>query len=94
MLTDEQRKALEEWTAPTVRAHISGFPFGVGAAIAGFKCGHITRSDITEWLAGESKSEAQQQAATFCWAKIAGVASMIGVLVAIVAIFVTWRLSK
>jgi hypothetical protein len=88
MLTDEQRKELEEWTAPTVRAHISGFPFGAGAAIPGFKCGHITRSDITDWLAGESKREARQQAATLRWAMIAGV------LVAVVAIVVSWRLSK
>jgi hypothetical protein len=94
MLTDDQRKELEGWGAPTVRAHISGFPFGAGAAISGFKCGHITRSDITDWLVEKTKDETNQQAAILRWAKIAGVASTVAVAVAIIAIFVPLLTSK
>jgi F0F1-type ATP synthase membrane subunit c/vacuolar-type H+-ATPase subunit K len=87
MLRPEQRAELEQWGAATVRAHLGGFALGAGADIAGFKSGNITRSDITDWLAEKSKKEESKQAAVLLWAKIAAIASIIGVVVGIVAIF-------
>jgi hypothetical protein len=86
MLSEQQKQELEKWGPDLVRAHVAGFPVGPGD-IHGFKCGPITRSDITDWLAIKNSEEQKRQASILWWAKLAAVASVVSVIVGIAAIF-------
>jgi hypothetical protein len=94
-LTPDQRAELEALGADTVRVKlITGGP-GAGASVPGFKTGHpgglggiITRSDIEDWLAEKHvedvatrREEAAVLRSTLTWAKIAGMAAVVGVVV-------------
>jgi hypothetical protein len=89
MLTDEQRKELEAHGAMNIRFKLLQHGAGSGGSISGFKCGDITRGDIEDWLMEQSKIEAEQQSETLRWARIAGWAGIIGVVLA--AIRVIWE---
>jgi hypothetical protein len=85
MLTDEQRAELEALGAATVRAKLIQPGAGRGADLAGFKTGiqggNLTRGDIEDWLAEKHIEEARIQNSTLRWARIAGWAGIIGVIV-------------
>jgi hypothetical protein len=53
MLTEVQRSEFEEMGAPNVRTHLLHFGAGLGADVGGFKCGHINRGEIVDWLAAK-----------------------------------------
>jgi hypothetical protein len=86
MLTDIQRKELEEMRAPNVRLHLAANQgSGPGAAVA-FRCGDIARGDVYDWLATKDAEETTRQSATLRWAVIAGWAGIIGAVIGILAL--------
>jgi hypothetical protein len=89
MLTDEQRKELEAHGAMSIRFKLMQHGAGRGASMSGFKCGDIIRGDIEDWLMEQSKTEAEQQSATLRWARIAGWAGIIGVVLAAIGVALT-----
>jgi hypothetical protein len=91
VLTPEQRAELEEHGAETIRFKLIQYGAGRGASISGFKCGDITRGDIEDWLAEKSREESAQQSATLRWARIAGWAGIVGVLLAAISIWLSAR---
>jgi hypothetical protein len=60
--------------------------------------GLLTRSDVEDWLAEKHIEEAAMQRSTLTWAKIAGIAAIVGVIVAavlgVIGIAVTIWLAK
>jgi len=85
VLTKEQRKELKSWGTATLRSHLSSYPgTGAGASLPGFKSGEMTRSDITDWLIERTKIEGWQQVAILISAIIAAVASVLGVVIALI----------
>jgi hypothetical protein len=83
-LSNEQRAELEALAPATVRFMlIQGGP-GRGASIGGFKCGDITKGDIDDWLIEKNVEEAAIQRGTLRWAKIAGFASILSVVVTVI----------
>lgn len=86
-LSEEDRKELESMGAANVRMHLQSFPStGTGAAIP-FKKGHLTKGDVIEWLSEQHRTEEAYQTSTLRWARIAGWASIIAVIVSIVGIY-------
>jgi CHASE3 domain sensor protein len=83
-LTTEQKAELERLGAATVRMKLVQPGAGAGAALAGFKSGFITRSDVEEWLSEQNAKEDRRQNATLRWARIAGWAAIAAVALAIV----------
>jgi hypothetical protein len=83
-LTREQRTELEGLTPTTVRLMLLQGGPGRGAAISGFKCGDITKGDIDDWLIEKSVEETAIQRGTLRWAKIAGLAGIISVVVTVI----------
>jgi hypothetical protein len=88
-LTPEQRAELEMLGPENVRLKLTHF----GAAALGFKSGTVTRVDVEDWLA-EKRTEtvgAQQriQHSTLIWARIAGGAAIVGVLIGIATLYFT-----
>jgi len=83
MLTQMQSAELEKWESNTVKAHLSIFPYGAGASVTRFKCGNITRRNISSWLSEKGREEQHGQHRTFRWAKAAAIASIIGLLIGI-----------
>ena len=61
---------------------------GRGADLAGFKTGHLggylTRSDVEDWLTEKYTEEESRQESILRWAKIAGWAAIVSVLVGVV----------
>ena len=87
MLTPEQRKELKSWGSATLRAHLTSYPSsGPGASIPGFKSGEMTRSDITDWLVERTKPEQRQQTAILVSALVAGVASVLAVVIGVITL--------
>jgi hypothetical protein len=79
-LTPEQRRELENLGAATIHFKLLHSGAGRGAAVGGFRCGEITRGDIEDWLGEKISEETALQASTLFWARIAGVAAVISVL--------------
>ena len=87
MLSNEQRKELKSWGTATLRAHLASYPItGAGASIPGFKSGEMTRGDITDWLIERTKVEQRQQTAILVSAIVAGVASVLAVVIGIITL--------
>jgi len=64
---------------------LTSYPYsGAGASIPGFKSGEMTRGDITDWLIERSKIEQRQQTTILVSAIVAGLASVLGVIIALV----------
>jgi hypothetical protein len=61
--------------------------------IPGFKCEDITRGDIEDWLAEKSAEETAQQSATLRWARIAGWAGIVSVILTAFGIVISIWLS-
>jgi hypothetical protein len=88
-LTPEQRAELEALGPESVRTKLTHF----GAEALAFKSGTVTRVDVEEWLA-QKHTEAvrvQQriQHSTLIWARIAGGAAIVGVLIGIATLYFT-----
>jgi hypothetical protein len=79
MLTEVQRSELEEMGAPNVRVHLLHFGAGRGADVGGFKCGHINRGEIVDWLAAKHQHDELRQRLILFWAVVGGVAGMASV---------------
>jgi hypothetical protein len=62
---------------------------GHGALVRGFVCGEIERGFIEKWLSEKERADARQQAATLRWARIAGWASVLAVIVAVASTLLT-----
>jgi hypothetical protein len=90
MLTAEQRAELEEQGPQNIRFKLASYGGGRGAAIGGFRCGDITRSEIEDWLAEKYQMEAAQQRSILRWARIAGWAGIVSVILAGVGIWLSW----
>lgn len=90
MLTDEQRKELEEHGPKYIQAKLSHPHWGAGpgAAIGGFRCGDITRSDIDDWLVEQNKIEARRERVKR-WAGI--ISLVIGALGLVLAAWQIWK---
>lgn len=96
-MTAEQRAELEALGPETVRIKLMQGGADKGAAIPGFSTGpyrSLTRSDIEDWLVEQNTEQVRVQHRTLRWAVIAGVASIAGVLVGIVAIVISVWLAK
>jgi len=83
-LTDVQHAELETIGASSVRFKLLQGGPGRGASISGFKCGDITRGDIEDWLIEKNVEETALQRGTLRWAKIAGWAGILAVIVTII----------
>ena len=83
-LTPAQRAELEESGPATIRLKLTQFGAGRGASISGFKCGDITRGDIEDWLVEKNAEETTLQRGTLRWAKIAGWAGIISIVVTVI----------
>jgi hypothetical protein len=95
MLTTEQRAELEHHGAVSIRFKLTQYGSGPGASIGGFKCGDITRVDIEEWLAEKSAEETAQQFAILRWARIAGWAGIVSVILTAIGIVISiWLTAK
>jgi hypothetical protein len=89
--TDDEKKWRAELDRLGIRAvqrKLDQSDVGHDALVGGFQCGEIERGVIEEWLAEKERESTRQQATILVWAQIAGVASMLAVLLAIV---VLWR---
>jgi hypothetical protein len=84
MLTDVQHAELETLGVSSVRLKLLQGGPGRGASISGFKCGDITRGDIEDWLIEKNIEETAIQQGTLRWAKIAGWAGIISVVVTVI----------
>jgi hypothetical protein len=105
MLTYEQRAELEALGIETVRAKLGQPGPGRGANLYGFKTGveggALMRGDVEDWLAEKNAEQTREHAnevrvlkATLGWAKVAGVASIVGALAAVMAIGVSVWLDR
>jgi hypothetical protein len=83
-LSNEQRAELEGLAPATVRLMLLQGGPGRGASISGFKCGDITKGDIDDWLIEKNIEEAAIQRGTLRWAKIAGFAGIVSVVVTVI----------
>jgi hypothetical protein len=93
MLTPEQRAELERQGAASIRFKLMQHGAGRGASISGFKCGDITRGDIEDWLAEKNAEETAQQSAILRWARIAGWAGIVSVVLTAIGIVISIWLS-
>jgi hypothetical protein len=93
-LTAEQRAELEASGPATVRLKLTQYGAGRGASISGFKCGDITRGDIEDWLVEKNIEETALQQGTLRWAKIAGLAAIISIIVTVIMGALAIRLAK
>jgi hypothetical protein len=87
MLTEIQRDELESLGPATVRTKLIHSGAGRGASVAGFKCGDITRGYIEDWLVEKHHEESTIQTETLRWAKIAGWASIVAVIVGVISLW-------
>jgi hypothetical protein len=88
-LTPEQRAELDALGSESVRTKLTHF----GADALGFKSGTATRVDVEEWLS-EKRTEAVStqhriQHSTLIWARIAGGAAIVGVLIGMATLYFT-----
>jgi hypothetical protein len=90
MLTAEQRAELEALGPETVRAKLIQPGLGRGADLAGFKTGYLTRGDVEDWLTEKYTEEESRQESILRWAKIAGWAAIVSVLVGVAGIVVAF----
>jgi hypothetical protein len=83
MLTAEQRVELKQLGLQNARFKIGGSPGGRDAVLNRFlKSGDVVKGDVEDWLVENSSAETAQQRATLLWARIAGWAGIIGVVLA------------
>jgi hypothetical protein len=85
-LTDQERQALEQAGVRVVALKLMMAGPGLGAAVRGFSCGDITRSDVEDWLAARTLGEEKQQSHILRRAKIAGIAGIVGAVIAAAAL--------
>jgi hypothetical protein len=81
-LSQEHRRELDRLTIENVRLKLAYSGAGRGAVMPGLGDGTILRGDVEDWLAEKAKLEAKEGAATLLWAKIAGWAGVVGVVLA------------
>jgi hypothetical protein len=86
MLTNEQRACLEERGLAVARIKLIEYSGGRGEVVGGFPCENLLRGDLEDWVAEKGREEASQQVSTLRWAKIAGWAAIISVIVTIIGI--------
>jgi hypothetical protein len=84
VLALDQRKELDNLGAASIRLKLTQYGGGRGASIGGFKCGDITRGDIEDWLVEKNAEETALQRGTLRWAKIAGWAGIISIVLTII----------
>jgi hypothetical protein len=84
---------LEHLGAASIRFKLTQHGSGRGASISGFKCGDITRGDIEDWLAEKNAEETAQQSAILRWARIAGWAGIVSVVLTAIGIVISIWLS-
>ena len=95
-LTPEQRAELEALGPETVRGKSSLARPGRNVPVPGFKtgessAGNLLRGDIEDWLAEKHIEDARIQHSILRWAKIAGWAAIIGVLIGAATLWFTIR---
>jgi len=96
-LNKEQRDELETLGAETVRAKLIHGGAGKNAVVPGFRTGphgDLLRTDVEDWLAEQHTKEARVQNSTLLWAKIAGWAGIISVIVTVAIGVATIWLAK
>lgn len=86
MLSDHQKATLEEAGTAIVRIRLTNYGGGRDTVVGGFKCENVTRGDLEDWLTEKSREEMAQQSSILRWAKIAGVAAIIGAAIAALGI--------
>jgi hypothetical protein len=84
VLTPDQRKELDGLGAASIRLKLTQYGAGRGASISGFKCGDITRGDIEDWLVEKNIEETALQRGTLRWARIAGWAGIVSIIVTVI----------
>ena len=90
-LTPEQRAELELLGPDLVRQKLLGVGTGRGAAVSGFKGAedYLLRGDIEDWLSEKHSEDFRVQRSTLRWAKIAGWAAIISVVVGLATLWFT-----
>jgi hypothetical protein len=92
-LTPEQRAELEAFGPEYVRDKMNlSAGAGPGAAVPGFKsssAGNLTRADVEEWLVEKHREAARIEHRTLRWAKIAGWAAILAVLIGAATLWFT-----
>ena len=91
-LTPEQRAELEANGPDLVRTKLLQGGADKGASIPGFNSGPfraLTRSDIEDWLVEKHAQDLRTQDSILRWAKIAGVAAIVGIIVGTLTLIVT-----
>jgi hypothetical protein len=83
-LSSKQRAELEALAPATVRVMLLQFGPDRGSSITGFKCGEIAKGDIDDWLIEKNIEETAVQLGTLRWAKIAGLAGILSVVVTVI----------
>jgi hypothetical protein len=89
MLTSQQKAAIERGGPRLAALLLAQMPnAGPDAPVAGFQCTPPKKEDVENWLAHKLSQDKTQQVRTLIWAIVAGVASIVSVLIAIA----TWLL--
>jgi hypothetical protein len=83
-LTVLQRAELEALGPATVRFKLLQGSSDRRAPISGFKYGNIMLADIEDWLVEKNVEEIALQQGTLRWAKIAGWAAVVGIIVTVI----------
>jgi len=90
VLAPEQRIELEKAGPELVAIKLSSYGGGRGSALNGaFPCEVMTRGDVEDWLSetlrARSATERAERISTLRWAKIAGAAATLAVVIALLA---------
>jgi len=83
-LTPEQRAELERLTVSYVRQQLPYAGPGRGSVVPGLGNGMMLRADVAGWVAEKDEEQAQLQASTLFWAKVAAWVGVAGIVVAII----------
>jgi hypothetical protein len=83
-LTVLQRAELEALGPATVRFKLLQGSSDRRAPISGFKYGNIMLADIEDWLVEKNVEEIALQQGTLRWAKIAGWAAVVSIIVTVI----------
>lgn len=104
-LTDKQRSELEALGVAVVQTKLAQPGPGRGASLRGFASGDMARGDVEDWLSeavvGHERLWTEQHAEAVHWAKvsgkwarIAGLAALAAVALAIIVPVVQWATGK
>jgi hypothetical protein len=84
MLTSAQKAALDKAGVDVVRLKLLQNGNRREQAMDGFGgTGNVTIGDVEDWLSERTRADTAQQAKTLLWAKVAGWASVIGIVIAV-----------